>query len=123
VNIVALTHPDWVELIGFPTYATRRPPNHGPPPAPENLVLRHGTLSGTIIARYRPIRRRSVNEVQICLANPLEEANWKTASYYRSGKAELTQLPPGALVWVRVRTLGLKGLFGPWSDPAQIRVL
>ncbi len=123
VNSLALNDAERIAQSGFPTYATRRPPNHAPPPAPENLVLRHGTLSGTIIARYRPFRRRSVNEVQICLANPLEEANWKTASYFRSGKAELTQLPPGALIWVRVRTLGLKGLFGPWSDPAQIRVL
>ena len=28
----------------------------------------------------------------------------------------------GTLVWVRVRTVGLKGVMGAWSDPGQIRV-
>ena len=123
MNIVALTHPNWVERIGFPTYATRRPPDYTPPPAPQTLVLRHGTLSGTLKARFHPSRRRSVNEVQICLGNPDREENWTRACYASSSKADLQNLPPGALVWVRVRTLGLKGLFGPWSDPAQIRAI
>ena len=35
----------------------------------------------------------------------------------------LTGLTPGLLLWVRVRTVGLKGVMGAWSDPAQIRVL
>jgi hypothetical protein len=29
--------------------------------------------------------------------------------------------PPGGLLSVRVRTVGLKGVMGAWSDPAQIR--
>jgi hypothetical protein len=86
-------------------------------------VLRHGTLSGTIKARYHPSHRRSVHEVQTCLGNPDREENWTRTCYATSSKADLQNLPPGALVWVRVRTLGLKGLFGPWSDPAQIRAI
>jgi hypothetical protein len=27
------------------------------------------------------------------------------------------------VVWVRVRTVGLRGVMGAWSDPAQLRVL
>lgn len=30
---------------------------------------------------------------------------------------------PGSILWVRVRTVGLGGVMGGWSDPAQIRVL
>jgi hypothetical protein len=26
-------------------------------------------------------------------------------------------------VWIRVRTCGLQGVMGAWSDPAQIRVV
>jgi hypothetical protein len=30
---------------------------------------------------------------------------------------------PGVVVWVRVRTVDLRGVMGAWSDPAQLRVL
>jgi hypothetical protein len=30
---------------------------------------------------------------------------------------------PGTTVWVRVRTTGLKGVMGAWSDPAKIIVV
>jgi hypothetical protein len=52
-----------------------------------------------------------------------QNPNWTKFCYATSSKADLQNLPPGALVWVRVRTLGLKGLFGPWSDPAQIQAI
>jgi len=123
VNTVAMGRLAEAQKSGFPVYATRRTPNYAPPPAPQNLVLRHGKLSGTLKARHRPALRRSVNEVQICLGNPDLEENWTRACYARGCKADLENLPPGVIVWVRVRTLGLKGVFGPWSDPAQIRTL
>jgi hypothetical protein len=30
---------------------------------------------------------------------------------------------PGTVIWVRVRTVGLKGVMGTWSDPAKIMVV
>ena len=30
---------------------------------------------------------------------------------------------PGTVIWVRVRTVGLKGVMGAWSDPAKIMVV
>ena len=39
------------------------------------------------------------------------------------GRAEMDGFTPGVVVWVRVRSAGLKGVMGAWSDPAQIRVL
>ena len=33
------------------------------------------------------------------------------------------RVTPGALVWIRVRTCGLKGVMGAWRDPAQVRVV
>ncbi len=123
VNTRAMGKLAETQKSGFPIYATRRPPDYSPPPAPQDLVLRHGKLSSTIKVRHRPARRRSVNEVQVCLGNPDHEENWTHACYATGGNAELENLPPGAIVWVRVRTNGLKGVFGPWSDPAQIRVL
>ncbi|MCA9449994.1 MAG: hypothetical protein KC931_22930, partial [Candidatus Omnitrophica bacterium] len=63
------------------------------------------------------------NEVQVATGDPSEESAWETWGYFPGGRAELTGLPSGALIWVRVRSVGLKGVMGAWCDPAQIRVL
>lgn len=112
-----------VEQSGFPSYDTDRAPDTTPPEAPQQLRLRQGDVSGTIIARYKPRRQPSTNEVQINTGDPNNEANWQMKGIFQSGKAELGGLTPGVVVWVRVRTVGLKGVMGAWSDPAQIRVL
>ena len=123
VNTVADGSPVIVEKSGFPSYETARPADPGAPAAPGDLRLRHGDLSGEIVARYRPARQRSVNEVQKCTGDPTVEANWQHAGMFGGGKATIGSLTPGALVWIRVRTCGLKGVMGAWSDPAQIRVV
>ena len=123
VNTVAKGDPILVEESGFPSYETNRPPNTSPPAAPTDLRLRHGEVSGTIIARYKPDRPGTTNELQCNSADPNVEANWLQRGIYQGGRAEITGCPPGAVIWVRVRTVGLKGVMGAWSDPAQIRVL
>ena len=35
----------------------------------------------------------------------------------------ISDLTPGSTVWVRVRTVGLKGIMGAWSHPAKIMVV
>jgi hypothetical protein len=32
-------------------------------------------------------------------------------------------ITPGTNVWLRVRTAGLKGVMGAWSDPAKMMVV
>ena len=123
VNNVANGDPVIVAESGFPSYDTDRPANEDPPPAPENLVLKHGKVSGSIIGRYKPGRARSMNEVQINLTDPPSAEGWLDYKTISGGRVEITGLPPGSVVWVRVRTLGLKGVVGDWSDPAMIRVL
>jgi len=66
-----------------------------------DLRLKHAGIPGTIIA----------------------EASWTQHGIFQGGKAVLSGLTPGAIIWVRVRTVGLAGVMGAWSDPAQIRVL
>ena len=123
VNTVANGDPVIVEKSGFPFYETARPADFAPPAAPSDLRLRAGDLSGEIVARYRPARENSINEVQKCTGDPAVEANWEHAGMFRGGKATIGSLTPGGLVWIRVRTCGLKGVMGAWSDPAQIRVV
>ena len=55
--------------------------------------------------------------------DPALEANWEHAGMFGGGKATIGSLTPGTLVRIRVRTCGLKGVMGAWSDPAQIRVV
>ncbi len=123
VNRVAQGKPALVELSGFPSYDTARTPDRSAPGAPTNLRLKHGVQKGTVLARFRAQRRPSTNEVQVCLGNPNDESAWRTAGMFLGQRALLTGLTPGTTLWVRVRTAGLGGVMGNWSDPAEIMVL
>jgi hypothetical protein len=123
VNQVAQGDAAIVEQSGFPFYGTGRSPDRSAPSAPANLRLEHGALSGSIVARYRVKRKPSTNEAQVCTGNPCDEAAWRFAGVFQGQKATLTGLTPGVSTWVRVRTAGLRGLMGAWSDPAEIMVI
>ena len=87
-----------------------------------DVRLRQGDLSGSFVARYKPARAASMNQVQTCTGNPNVEANWRDAGMFSGGKATISGITPGTVLWVRVRTVGLKGLMGAGSDPAKIMV-
>ena len=122
VNDKAQGDPAIVEQSGFPSYGSAHPAVAGPPAAPTNLRLRQGDVSGSLVARYQSQRQPSTNEVQINTGNPNTEADWHTKGIFKGQKAEITDLTPGTNVWVRVRTVGLRGVMGDWSDPAEIMV-
>lgn len=123
VNAVAKGDAGICEKSGFPTYPTGRRPDPSPPAAPANLRLKHAGFEGGLIARYQSPRRTGANEIQTTTGDPNDEASWARYGIFHGNKAVLTGLTPGLLLWVRVRTVGLKGIMGAWSDPAQIRVL
>jgi hypothetical protein len=123
VNQVAKGDPVDVEKSGFPSYETGSGASSGVPAAPSDVRLRHGDVSGEVVARYRPDRSPSMNEVQKCTGDPTVEANWQHAGMFSGGKATISGVTPGQLVWIRIRTCGTKGAMGTWSDPAQIRGL
>ena len=122
VNILAKGDAGTVLPSGFPSYGLVRPVDYSPPAAPQDLRLEQGALSGTVIARYRPERARKGNELQVTTGDPNVEAGWQTAGFSRGMKATLTNLPVAVFVWVRVRTAGVNGVMGAWSDPAKIMV-
>lgn len=123
VNIVAKGDPMTVEKSGFPAYGTAHAPDTNPPAAPTDLRLRQGDLPGTILARYKPDRQPSTNEMQCTTGDPTVDANWHMKGLFQGGRAEMDGFTPGVIVWFRVRSVGLRGVMGAWSDPAQIRVL
>lgn len=123
VNAIALGDATAVDHSGFPSYTTGGSPDLSAPAAPADLRLRHGDVSGSLVARYKPARPVSTNEVQTTNADPNGEANWHPAGMFQGGRADLDGFTPGAVVWVRVRTVGLKGVMGDWCDPAHLRVM
>lgn len=123
VNYVANGDPGLVVASGFPSYATRRTPDTSPPPAPLDVRLSHGTVSGTCDVRHRPGRANSRNEIQVTTGDPNVEAGWRTVGIFSGGKATFGGIVPGTAIWVRIRTAGLKGVMGVWSDPARIIVV
>ena len=63
-----------------------------------------------------------MNEVQTTTGDPNAAAGWQHAGMFSGGKATVSGISPGITVWVRIRTAGLKGVMGAWSDPAKIMV-
>lgn len=94
-----------------------------PPPAPENLRVQRGALSGQLDVRFGRVPGAGSYEVQVAVGDPSVEANWRPAltSTTCTGLT-LRDLPPLQTCWVRVR--GLIGqTLGPWSAPASVVVL
>lgn len=112
-----------VSQSGFPYYDSVHPINSNPPAAPADVTLRHGDLSGSINVRCRPERPRSANEAQICTGDPNVEANWQYARIFTGGRTTIGGLTPATTLWVRLRSSGVKGVMGAWSDPAKIIVI
>lgn len=87
------------------------------------MRAKHSGLPGGAIVRYKPDRKDSTNVVQTCTGDPNDEASWTQYGIFRNGKAVLSGFTLGTLVWIRIATVGLNGIIGAWSDPAQIRML
>ena len=123
VNLIAQGDPILVDNSGFPSYSTSRSPDTSPPAAPDNVRLSHGVRRGEIIARYRTTRQASTNEVQLTTGDPTLDEGWQTVAVAPGQKAFLSGLTPGTNIWLRIRTAGLRGVMGAWSDPAEIMVI
>lgn len=123
VNLIARGDATLVDNSGFPFYDTAHTPDTAPPAAPTDVRLRQGDLSGSLVARYRPARSRSMNEVQCCTGDPNLAVNWTHAGMFSGGKATLSGIVPGTTLWVRIRTAGIRGVMGAWSDPGKIMVV
>jgi hypothetical protein len=102
-NIVANGDAVIVDKSGCPSYTTARAADLSAPAAPTDLRLRQGEVSGSAVARYKSQKGRSTNEVQKCIGDPNVEANWTTVGIFQGGKAVISGITPGTVLWVRVR--------------------
>ena len=126
VNFIAKGDPVIVEKSGFPSYATGPGATPGPSPIPgppQDLKLRAGDLSGSLVGRCKPDRQHSFNVAQVNPGDPNNAAGWAPAANFSGGKFTISGLTVGSIVWVRVATVGPGGVVGAWSDPARIVVV
>ena len=88
----------------------------------QDLRLKHGPVSGMIISAFK----RTGDNIVIFEAQWTLDPNagpWTDVEQFtNSRRFEITGLPRGKDIWVRVRARNSKG-WGEWSDPATIMVL
>jgi hypothetical protein len=123
VNTIAQGDDTIIIASGFPYYQTNNTPDYSAPGAPGNVTVRQGDVSGEVVVRYRPKRSPSMNEVQTCIGDPTVEANWKSYGMFSGGKAVLDGFTPATTIFVRVRTAGLRGVMGDWSNAMKLIVV
>ena len=94
-------------------------------PAPTELRVTHGNVSGTLDAQLARVPNAVSYELQYTQGDPLVEANWK----HGTTSASSDHIPLGGLTvaqnyWLRGRAIG-KGIsnFGLWSAPVSIIVV
>lgn len=88
-------------------------------PEPRNLSAAVGPSEGTIVLRWKAMRRARMFEIQSKPDGPGDD--WTQQPFVTRSRANLSGLPPGQRFTFRVRALATAGP-SPWSDPAFCRV-
>ena len=92
-------------------------------PAPADLQVERGPLSGALLVRVRALKGAGSYEVQLASADPAVETNWKAGVLSKTAThIELKGLTPGTLYYVRVRGIGSHGP-GAWAQSPGIRTV
>ena len=95
--------------------ATKAPTPAGVLPAPQQVTLTQGTLSGSLDLRGRPVPNAGSYEAQ--MTTTIDNADsWESAEQMTSARMRLEGLTPGKTYWARLRAIGSAGP-GAWSEP------
>ena len=123
VNSIAQGDPVIITLSGFPSYNTIPGPIPSVRPAPQYLVLKQGTASGSFGVSFTPYMSNDSQQVQTSLTDPGIDANSTQAAILKNGSGTLTGFTPGVVVYVRVRSISPANVNGAWSDLSHLRVI
>lgn len=97
--------------------ANKAPTPAGVLPAPQQVTLTQGTLSGSLDLRGRPVPNAGAYEAQktTSVANP---GSWESVQPATAARVTLEGLTPGTNYWARLRAIGAAGP-GAWSEPVS----
>ena len=90
-------------------------------PAPQALALTQGDFPLTVDAHCHSVAGKSSYLWEKCLDGDPNTGHWEFAASSAQSSVTLSNLPSGALVWVRVSAVGTAGT-GPSSAPVSMRV-
>lgn len=91
--------------------------------SPANFSVKHGPLSGTLIAKSSRVPGAATYELHMCQGDPTVEESWTTLGHFvHCSRMEVKDLEPGKRFNFRVRCLGANGP-GPWSSIFSLMVL
>lgn len=118
---------DMVKLksTGFPLRQDAvRKTSGGPLPAPADLRVKHGLVSGSLDIHVAKLAGAHSYAVQISsLVDPHDESGWRHATVSSTAQHILLQgLTPLQNLWVRVCGVDANGN-GLWTDPVRIAVV
>ena len=97
--------------------ATKTPTPAGILPAPQQVTLTQGPLSGTLDLRGRPVSNAGAYEAQKTtrIDNP---GSWESVDQMTAARMQIEGLTPGKTYWARIRAIGSAGP-GAWSEPVS----
>jgi hypothetical protein len=115
VQVTSGGDPEKILSAGFQTRKVAAP--IGLLPAPKNLRALSTSMPGVIDLRWDRVRKRLIYVLEINLADPLLESDWKPLSLLGRNAYTVTELISGKFYSFRVRGIGA-AVPSPWSDTA-----
>jgi len=125
-NFVEMVSFGDVKMLLSSGYEIRKPagkPSGNSTPSAPNLSVKHGEVSGTLVAKANKTQGAASYELQVCTGDPTAEGNWGALAVYASSSRMLVEgREPGKVYSFRLRGIGRNGT-GPWSLPFTIMSL
>lgn len=124
VEFLAGKDPAKLKSSGFDIrQPANRHANDGIPPAPQNVLVKHGARKGSVEINTDTVPGARVYEIQINPGDPTQESTWQTAETTAQHRhLILDTLTPGQTYWFRVRAIG-KEEKGLWSSTVGVMVV
>jgi hypothetical protein len=94
-------------------------------PAPSNLTVKHGAVSGSVTAKCGRVDGGASYQLLYCLGDQMLEASWNSdngSHFAHCSEMVLDGLEPGKVYHFKVRVLGNSG-HGPWSTVVSLMVI
>lgn len=87
----------------------------------EELTLKLGIFPGSVVLKWKPIKKRLYYLVEFCYSPIGPGEQWQKAGESTKAKIELDDLPSGQTIYFRIACVSTAGK-GPYSEVVSIRI-